>query len=688
MAGAVRGKRNDSETLDRRGMRLSIVIPAHNEEKRIGPMLDAYLPFFATRYGTDMEFLIVINGTTDRTEDVVSRFEQRYPIVRHIVEPRAIGKGGALMMGFAAAKGDLVGFADADGSTPPEAFQDLVDHIGDAGVLIASRWCRGAKVSPPQPLSRRVASRVFNILTKMLFGLRLTDTQCGAKLMKREAVLKVLPNLGITRWAFDVDLLFQLKRAGYRVKEIPTVWHDVAGSKIEIARVSTEMLAAVTRLRLLYSPFRWIVALYDRYLQPFIHPPGMEQDRLFRHSLLLMSGAQIVNLCNLLFQVATMRMLEPADYGTMAAMIGLFMMVSIPLGSFAGTATHFSAGFIMDGYPGRVKSMLRQINRDVSIAVVILAGSAVFVSPWIVSFLKLDSSLPFLVTVVGLCFGLYRPVYDGALTGAQAFVWSALVGISWGVARFGLAVIFMAIGWRAEGALAANSVSFLIALIVGIWGLKRVLGPVAAEPHRVKGIYPYFLRYMLAMLGYAVLVSADVFLVKHFFDPDPAGRFGVAAMAGRLIIFLPQPIAGVMFPKVVSAGDASERTGRTLVKAVMLVGLIVVAAAVFCTLFPVWTLWVLSGDRLPELAPVFRAIVWAFCPISILFVLVNFELAQRRFVVAIPLLLCAAGYVTGVYLWHSSFLQVVTVLAISGTLALASAVALLPWKAMKGAAAD
>ena len=144
-------------------------------------MLDAYLPFFATRYGTDMEFLIVINGTTDRTEDVVSRFEQRYPIVRHIVEPRAIGKGGALMMGFAAAKGDLVGFADADGSTPPEAFQDLVDHIGDAGVLIASRWCRGAKVSPPQPLSRRVASRVFNILTKMLFGRISTRTRASSR---------------------------------------------------------------------------------------------------------------------------------------------------------------------------------------------------------------------------------------------------------------------------------------------------------------------------------------------------------------------------------------------------------------------------------------------------------------------------------------------------------------------------
>jgi len=101
---------------------------------------------------------------------------------------------------------------------------------------------------------------------RVLFGLRLWDTQCGAKLMRGDAVREVLPRLGLTRWAFDVDLLFQLRRAGYRVIERPTVWHDVGGSKLRIAVTSFEMFLAICRLRLLYSPFRWIVSVYDYLL--------------------------------------------------------------------------------------------------------------------------------------------------------------------------------------------------------------------------------------------------------------------------------------------------------------------------------------------------------------------------------------------------------------------------------------
>lgn len=255
-------------------MRLSIVIPACNEEARIERMLDAYLPYFSRLYDRDFEMIIVVNGSHDQTESVVRRYERQYTQVQAIVEPRNIGKGGAVMLGFARAQGNCIGFVDADGSTPPEAYQELVDNIGNARAIIASRWCKGAEVSHCQPLSRRVASRVFNKLVRILFGLQITDTQCGAKLMTRDAVQKVLPHLGITRWAFDVDLLFQLRRAGYAIVEIPTVWHDVSGSRLKVVRTSMEMFVALVRLRLLYSPFKWIVTLYDRTLGVFVRCHG------------------------------------------------------------------------------------------------------------------------------------------------------------------------------------------------------------------------------------------------------------------------------------------------------------------------------------------------------------------------------------------------------------------------------
>ena len=252
-------------------MQLSIIVPAHNEEHRLPKMLDEYLPFFARSYGNDFEMLVVINGSSDETERIARKYAVKYPQLRCIVEPRKIGKGGAIIVGFAQAGGTLVGFVDADGSTPPVSFQDLVNNIGQADAIIASRRLRGAQVSPRQPWSRRMASRLFNMMVPLLFGLPFSDTQCGAKLIKSQAIRQILPNLGITRWAFDVDLLFQLRQAGYKTIEIPTVWHDVAGSRLEIGRALMEMFAPLIRLRLLYSPFKGIVAFYDRHFARFFN---------------------------------------------------------------------------------------------------------------------------------------------------------------------------------------------------------------------------------------------------------------------------------------------------------------------------------------------------------------------------------------------------------------------------------
>jgi len=252
-------------------MKLSIVIPAYNEEARLGNMLADYTKYFSGKYGEDMEMIIVVNGSRDRTAEIAEEWAEKFPQIRVIVEPSPIGKGGAVIRGFEVARGEFVGFVDADAATPPEAYQDLVEHIGDAGAIIASRWLKESKVSPKQPASRLVASRVFNALIRLLFGLKIHDTQCGAKLMRNDAVRKVMPELGLTRWAFDVDLLFQLRRSGYEVIERPTTWRDVEGSRLQVVRVSIEMFLAICRLRLIYSPFNWVVKAYDVTLGPIIH---------------------------------------------------------------------------------------------------------------------------------------------------------------------------------------------------------------------------------------------------------------------------------------------------------------------------------------------------------------------------------------------------------------------------------
>ena len=167
----------------------------------------------------------------------------------------AIGKGGALIEGLRLASlGDLIGYVDADGATPPRAFLDLVKKIGMADCVIGSRWMPGAVIHQSQTSNRQFASRVFHFIVQLLFWLNIHDTQCGAKVMKREVIEKIHSRLQIADMAFDINLLVSIKRAGFRILEAPTEWTDKAGSKVALVRASLTMFLSVIRIRLIYWP--------------------------------------------------------------------------------------------------------------------------------------------------------------------------------------------------------------------------------------------------------------------------------------------------------------------------------------------------------------------------------------------------------------------------------------------------
>lgn len=251
-------------------MKLSIIIPAYNEEKRIRPTLNEYASFFYNLYKKDFEILVILNACTDKTLDVVKEVSKKYKEIRCIDISKKIGKGGAIIRGFKLTKGELVGFVDADNATKVKVFNDLIEKLNGFDGVVASRWIKGARINKKQPFLRRIASRAFNLIVRMLFGINISDTQCGAKLFRKKAVDAVADKLGITKWAFDIDLLYQLDKKGFKIGEIPTEWHDREESKLKIGKASLEMLLAVIRLRLIYSPFKFVVDIYNKVYDFFI----------------------------------------------------------------------------------------------------------------------------------------------------------------------------------------------------------------------------------------------------------------------------------------------------------------------------------------------------------------------------------------------------------------------------------
>jgi glycosyltransferase involved in cell wall biosynthesis len=247
---------------------LLILIPAYNEEARIEPVLRDYAKFFEANYSGKFQIVVVLNGCTDDTIGVVRRVAADFPAVRALEFKEAIHKGGALIEGLKlASQGDLIGYVDADGATPPRAFLELVRHIENAGCVVGSRWLPESVIHQAQSGNRRFASRVFHFIVQLLFRLNIHDTQCGAKVMKREVIEKIHPNLRIADMAFDINLLVAIKHAGFLIREVPTEWTDKAGSKVtsSLFRSSLTMLLSVIRIRLIYWP--WIYALL-RPLRP------------------------------------------------------------------------------------------------------------------------------------------------------------------------------------------------------------------------------------------------------------------------------------------------------------------------------------------------------------------------------------------------------------------------------------
>jgi len=247
---------------------LSIVIPAYNEEKRIGKTLDVYSEYFDKLQKSgelNYELLVVINNTRDRTEEVVKKKIESNSRIRYLNFLEG-GKGFAIIEGFKdALKRDngLIGFVDADMATPPEAYHDLVKRIGKADAAIAARWRKDSVVKEKKSKVRKAYSWGFNFLVRSILFLKFTDTQCGAKLITREALEQIIIERAITKWAFDVDLLYKLKKKKLKVTEVPTYWEDKAGSSINIIS-PIQMFVAVVRLRLTHSPLRFVVRAYDK----------------------------------------------------------------------------------------------------------------------------------------------------------------------------------------------------------------------------------------------------------------------------------------------------------------------------------------------------------------------------------------------------------------------------------------
>jgi dolichyl-phosphate beta-glucosyltransferase len=241
------GRRSMAVDRFREVVEIDIVLPAFNEEARIGPTVTA-ISEYAQKSSRAIRLIVVDNGSVDGTCDAIEAAKSAGTPVE-IISCQWRGKGAAVRTGVLHSIAPCVGFCDADLSTPPAAIGQGLDLL-NAGwdVVVGSRRCLGASYLVPQSTVRRLGSLVFRSLTAHLVG-PISDTQCGFKLFRTEVARSVFDGSALDGFAFDVEILRRVLEGSYRVIELPVQWSDQGDSSFRLLSDGLDVLRSLNTLR-------------------------------------------------------------------------------------------------------------------------------------------------------------------------------------------------------------------------------------------------------------------------------------------------------------------------------------------------------------------------------------------------------------------------------------------------------
>lgn len=212
---------------------LSVIIPAYNEEKRIGPTLESVNEYLK-RQDYSYEIIIVANNCTDKTDEVVREYQKKIKNLKLIdIQNGCGGKGCAVKIGIEKALGDYMVFMDADNSTRIFEIDKFWPYFKNGfDVVIGSRALKDSEIKSRQPWYREFLGRIANVLVQIVLLLKIYDTQCGFKAFTRRAALNIFSKQKIVGWGFDMEVLALAKKFNFKIKEVPITWFNAPESKV------------------------------------------------------------------------------------------------------------------------------------------------------------------------------------------------------------------------------------------------------------------------------------------------------------------------------------------------------------------------------------------------------------------------------------------------------------------------
>lgn len=381
-------------------------------------------------------------------------------------------------------------------------------------------------------------------------------------------------------------------------------------------------------------------------------------------SIYIFIGSIITSVFNFFFSLFMSRNLTVESFGVLTSTVSLVMLMVIPVGSIVPTIISFAGSHFAKVDYGSVKALFLKIIKPLFIVAIFVFFCFVAFAGYIGNFFKItDQSIIVIVGII-VAFAYIGTVSNGLLQAKLAFKYISFSNLIGAISKFVIGVGLVLLGFGVNGAIWAVFISGLIPTILGFIYLKFIFISKVNKTSKInfKSIFSYGIPSSLAVLGMTSLVSTDILLVKHFFDPLQAGVYAGLSLVGKVIFFLTAPIGSVMFPLIVKKYAKNESYNNIFKMAIAMVFIPSVFISIFYFLYPDFSISFIIKNVAYKSASGLLGLFGVFITIySLITLFVYYFLSIKKTNVYIPVMLVALSQLLFIILYHGSLLMVVLI---------------------------
>jgi O-antigen/teichoic acid export membrane protein len=392
-------------------------------------------------------------------------------------------------------------------------------------------------------------------------------------------------------------------------------------------------------------------------------------DGYSKNIFIVFIGTAVANVFHLLCQLFIAHALSPADFAAFNALLSIFVLVSTPLFTLQTATAKYSSEFNSHKQNAKTRLLFTRLLKRVLPLSALTFLIGYFLSWPVMDKLKIVSFHSSYILALLLAVSWLTPVVLGGLQGLELFGWFSFVSILGGLVKVACAFIFLNFGFAIAGALGAFLAGSLIAVLLGLFVLRKFLSVHTASAEvDFKGFYLYLIPVAVNSFCYALLTNLDMVMVKYYFSPADSGIYSLAQMAGKIFLFLPMAISLVMLPRTSGLSAQRMDTVRVLKRSLVFAALLSGLAALCYNLWPLFVLRALTGKVFPDAITLGRLFSLSMTSFSLLFVIVTYFLSIRdlRFIKYL-VGFCLLQFL-GIVFFHASLIQVQLVLCVCSIL--------------------